>query len=83
LFRVLSTNIIMATAPRSLDFYIAPKPAVFAVLLAVNPNPYPKPLLVAEKSHHYPTPCAQPCEGEGGCLLYAPEDLLNKNVSYT
>jgi hypothetical protein len=41
---------------------------------------------VAEKSHYYPTPCtAQHCEGEGegGCQLNGPEDLLNKNVSYT
>jgi hypothetical protein len=22
-------------------------------------------------------------DGEGGCYLYGPEDLLNKNVSYT
>jgi hypothetical protein len=37
---------------------------------------------VAEKSHylHSPPP-AQPCRGrgKGGCYLYGPEDLLNKN----
>jgi hypothetical protein len=39
---------------------------------------------VAEKSHYYPTPCtALWGEGEGGCYLYGPEDLLSKNVSYT
>jgi hypothetical protein len=33
----------------------------------------------------YPPPPAQPCggEGAGGCFLWSPEDLLNKNVSYT
>jgi hypothetical protein len=32
-----------------------------------------------------PPPHAQPCgeEGEGGCYSCSPEDLLNKNVSYT
>jgi hypothetical protein len=30
-------------------------------------------------------PPAEPCggRGKGGCYLYGPEDLLNKNVSYT
>jgi hypothetical protein len=38
---------------------------------------------VAEKSHYFPTPCTTLWgEGEGGCYLYGPEDLLNKNVSY-
>jgi hypothetical protein len=36
---------------------------------------------VAEKATTTPPP-AQPWEGEGGggCYLYGPEDLLNKNV---
>jgi hypothetical protein len=42
---------------------------------------------VAEKSHYYPTPCTQFTalwgEGEGGCYVYGPEDLLNKNVIYS
>jgi hypothetical protein len=36
---------------------------------------------VDEKSHFFPTPCAA-LWGAGG-KLYGPEDLLNKNVSYT
>jgi hypothetical protein len=28
-------------------------------------------------------PPAQPCGGEGGCLLCNPKDLLPENVSYT
>jgi hypothetical protein len=40
---------------------------------------------VAEKSHYYPTPCTlhSPVGEGGGCYLYGPEDLLNKNMSYT
>jgi hypothetical protein len=39
---------------------------------------------VAEKSNYYPTHCtALWGEGKGGCYLYDPEDLLNKNMSYT
>jgi hypothetical protein len=39
---------------------------------------------MAEKSHYYPTPCtARWGEGEGEYYIYGPEDLLNKNVSYT
>jgi hypothetical protein len=30
-----------------------------------------------------PPPPAQPCGWAGGCFLWSPEDLLNKNVSYT
>jgi hypothetical protein len=52
----------------------------------LKPNPHcfiakPKPLLVAEKSHCYPTPCTALCGGGGRGMLYGPEDLLN--VSYT
>jgi hypothetical protein len=37
---------------------------------------------VDKKGHYYPTP-AQSCggTGKGGCDLYGPEDLINKNVS--
>jgi hypothetical protein len=39
---------------------------------------------VAEKSHYYPTPCiALWGEEEVGCYLYGPDDLLNKNVTYS
>jgi hypothetical protein len=43
-----------------------------------------KPRLVAEKKPLLPHPLnsAQPCGGRG-CYLYGPEDMLNKNVSYT
>jgi hypothetical protein len=34
---------------------------------------------VAEKSHYYPILCTVlRGEGEGGCFLYCPEDLLKK-----
>jgi hypothetical protein len=40
----------------------------------------------AEKSHYYPSPCTALWgggEGGGGCYLYGPKVLLNKNMSYT
>jgi hypothetical protein len=55
----------------------------------VNPNPHcfiaiTNATACGGKSHYYPTPrTALWGEGGGGCYLYGPEYLLNKNVSYT
>jgi hypothetical protein len=58
------------------DYKINSNPHCFIAIIKATACGQKEPLL--------PYPLHSPVgEGEGGCYLYDPEDLLNKNVSYT